>query len=279
MAEQATQNSAVQNTDATTGSVSANVATIAGQQVIAQQLLDQSPVNMDDVLLADLAADYAIKLDTFVISNNATNKVGLLSVSGNAVTYTDASPTVGELWAKIADAIQQIHTNRLMPPDKIFMHPRRWAWFTAALDTAGRPLIGANNAQNAIGNSGAPTSQGWVANIQGLDVYIDPNIPINLGAGTNEDRIIVLRSTDTILYEDRPGRRRSGRRRPTSSACCCGSTTTRRCTPPGCPSRCRSSPVPAWPPRRSGRCLTGSRSGRFVTAVGTSSRSRPPTRP
>ncbi|MET9301778.1 phage major capsid protein [Micromonospora aurantiaca] len=203
-AEQSTQNTAVQNTDATTSSVSANVATIAGQQVISQQLLDQSPVNMDDVLLADLAADYAIKLDTFVISNNATNKVGLLSVSGNSVTYTDASPTVGELWAKIADAIQQIHTNRLMPPDKIFMHPRRWAWFTAALDTAGRPLIGANNAQNAIGSSGAPTSQGWVANIQGLDVYIDPNIPINLGTGTNEDRIIVLRSTDTILYEGSP---------------------------------------------------------------------------
>ncbi|MFI6270728.1 phage major capsid protein [Micromonospora zamorensis] len=205
VAEQSSQNSAVQNTDATTGSVSANVATIAGQQVISQQLLDQSPVNMDDILLADLAADYAIKLDTFVISNNATNKVGLLSVSGlNAVTYTDASPTVGELWAKIADAIQQIHTGRLMPPDKIFMHPRRWAWFTAAMDSAGRPLIGATNSQNAIGNSGAPTSQGWVANIQGLDVFIDPNIPINLGAGTNEDRIIVLRSSDTILYEGTP---------------------------------------------------------------------------
>ncbi|HEU4422058.1 MAG TPA: phage major capsid protein [Pilimelia sp.] len=204
VAEQATQNTAVQNTDATTSSVSAAVATIAGQQVISQQLLDQSPVNMDDVLLADLAADYAIKLDTFVINNNAANKVGLLNVSGaNAITYTDASPTPGELYAKVADAIQQIHTNRYMPADKILMHPRRWAWFLAALDTAGRPLV-TPDAMNSIAQQGGVVSQGRVGTLQGLPVYVDPNIPTNLGAGTNEDRIIVLRSTDSILYEGTP---------------------------------------------------------------------------
>ncbi|MFG1898687.1 phage major capsid protein [Micromonospora zamorensis] len=205
VAEQATQNTQVQSTDATTNSVSAAVTTIAGEQVISQQLLDQSPVNMDDVLLADLAADYAIKLDTFAISNNATNKVGLLNVSGaNAITYTDASPTVGELWAKIADGIQQISTGRLMPPDKGFMHPRRWAWFTAALDTAGRPLIGTNGPQNAIGTNGPNVAQGYLGNFQGIDWYGDPNIPANLGAGTNEDRMIIMRSTDVILYEGTP---------------------------------------------------------------------------
>jgi hypothetical protein len=41
-----------------------------------------------------------------VISNNAANKVSLLSASGtNAVTYTDASPTVPERYSKLADAI------------------------------------------------------------------------------------------------------------------------------------------------------------------------------
>jgi HK97 family phage major capsid protein len=207
-AEQTTQNTAVQNTDATTGSVTAAVATIAGQQVISQQLLDQSPINMDDVLLADLAADYAIKLDTFVISNNATNKVGLLNVSGvNAVTYTDASPTPGELYSKVADAIQQIHTGRYMPADKVFMHPRRWAWFVAALDTAGRPLVvpdsGTGRSPLATADGGV-VSQGFVGTLQGLPVYVDPNIPINLGGSTNEDRIIILRSTDSILMEGTP---------------------------------------------------------------------------
>ncbi|YCK35167.1 phage major capsid protein [Actinomadura sp. ATCC 39365] len=207
VAEQATQNTAVQNTDATTNSVTAAVATIAGQQVVSLQLIEQSPINMDDVLLADLAADYAVKLDTFVISNNAANKRGLLNVSGaNAVTYTDASPTAGELYAKIADAIQQIHTQRFMPPDVIFMHPRRWAWLLSALDTAGRPLVTpvAGAPQNVLAAVGDVNSEGFVGSMQGLPVFVDPNIPVNLGAGTNEDRIVIARSSDVILFEGTP---------------------------------------------------------------------------
>ncbi|MEU6490387.1 phage major capsid protein [Streptomyces sp. NPDC046984] len=206
-AEQTTQNTAVQNTDATTNSVTANVTTIAGQQVIAQQLLDQSPINMDQILLADLAADYAVKADVFVINNNATNKVGLLNVSGaNAVTYTDATPTIAELYPKGADAIQQIHTGRFLPADKHFMHPRRWAWMTAAVDSAGRPLVvpAANMPQNVLAAMGAVASEGFVGTWHGLPVFVDPNIPVNLGAGTNEDRIITLRSSDVIFFEGTP---------------------------------------------------------------------------
>lgn len=206
-AEQTSQNTAVQNTDATSTSVSAAVATIAGQQVIPQQLLEQSPINMDGILLADLAADYAVKLDTFVINNNAANKRGLLNVTGlNAITYTDASPTVGEAYSKVGDGIQQIHTGRLLPPDKIFMHPRRWAWYTVSLDTAGRPLVvpSANLPQNVLAAMSDVVSEGFVGTLQGLPVYVDPNIPTNLGAGTNEDRIIVARSSDVILFEGTP---------------------------------------------------------------------------
>lgn len=207
VAEQATQNTAIQNTDATTNAVTAAVATIAGQQVVSLQLIEQSPINMDDVLLADLAADYAIKADVFVLTNNAAGKRGLLNVSGaNAVTYTDASPTAGELYAKVADAIQQIHTGRFMPPDVIFMHPRRWAMLLSALDSAGRPLVtpAANAPQNVIAAVGTINSEGFVGSMQGLPVFVDPNIPINLGAATNEDRIIVARSSDVILFEGTP---------------------------------------------------------------------------
>ncbi|MFD5033644.1 phage major capsid protein [Streptomyces sp. NPDC058405] len=206
-AEQTTQNTGVQNTDATSTSVSASVTTIAGQQVVPQQLLEQSPINMDQILLADLAADYAIRLDTFVINNNAANKRGLLNASGiNAITYTDASPSVGEAYSKVGDGIQQIHTGRFLPPDKIFMHPRRWAWYTVSLDTAGRPLVvpSENLPQNVLAAMSGVVSEGFVGTLQGLPVYVDPSIPVNLGAGTNEDRIIVVRSSDVILFEGTP---------------------------------------------------------------------------
>lgn len=205
VAEQATQNTAVQSTDATSSSVTANVATIAGQQVVSVQLIEQSPINMDGILLADLAADYATKTDVFVLNNNAAGKRGLLNVTGvNAVTYTDASPTVPEVYSKVADAIQQVHTGRFMPATKIFMHPRRWAWFLAALDTSNRPLVTPYAAMNAAGAFGGVASQGLVGELQGLPVYVDPNIPTNLGAGTNEDRIIVAKADDVILFEGNP---------------------------------------------------------------------------
>lgn len=205
VAQQATQNTGIQNTDATTNSVSATVLTIAGGQTMAQQLLDQSPINMDEILLSDLAADYAVKADVFVIQNNATNAVGLFSAAGQNVTYTSGAPTAALLYSKIAGAIASIHTTRYMPPNVIVMHPRRWAYFLAATDTAGRPLVTPYaGGQNPIATQNGVLPAGAVGSLQGLPVYTDPNIQTTLGAGTNQDPIYIMRSNDIIFYESTP---------------------------------------------------------------------------
>jgi HK97 family phage major capsid protein len=108
---------------------------------VSQQLLDQSPVNMDDILLADLAADYAVKLDTFVMSNNATNKVGLLNVSGvNAVSLHRRHPDRGRAVRQDrrrdpADPHRPVHARRqdLHAPAPLGLVPAApWALRTAA---------------------------------------------------------------------------------------------------------------------------------------------------
>mgnify|MGYP003482212829 FL=1 len=86
------------------------------------------------------------------------------------------------------------------------MHPRRWAFFLGALDTTNRPLVVPDamagvEAFNAMASTGAPVPQGLVGQIQGLPVVIDPNISITLGAGTNQDVIIVTRRSDQLLFE------------------------------------------------------------------------------
>jgi hypothetical protein len=94
-----------------------------------------------------------------VLNNNATNKKGLLQETGtNAITYTSGAPTAALLWPKLADAIQQVTTNRFLPPDTIVMHPRRWAYLLAAWT----PPVGrcssprsAQGAFNALGTSRA----------------------------------------------------------------------------------------------------------------------------
>ncbi|MFJ6841353.1 phage major capsid protein [Streptomyces griseoluteus] len=199
-------NTAVQETDLTDTFINAPVRTIAGQQDVAIQLLDQSPVSFDEVIFRDLVADYATKTDLQVISGSgsAGQVLGVRNTAGiTTISYTDATPTVAKLYSKIADAVQRVHTGRFMAPTVIVMHPRRWAYLLAASDSTGRPLVVPNsgNPQNAIGTLGVVGSQQVVGTMHGLPVVTDPSMPTNLGVGTNEDVIHVLRASDLILYE------------------------------------------------------------------------------
>ena len=203
---QTADNAAVQETDLTDTFINAPVRTIAGQQDVAIQLLDQSPVSFDEVIFRDLVADYATKTDLQVISGSgsAGQVTGVRATSGiTTVTYTDATPTVAKLYSKVADAVQRVHTLRFMAPTVIVMHPRRWAYLLAASDSNGRPLVvpDAGNPQNAVATLGSVGSQQVVGQMHGLPVITDPSMPTNLGAGTNEDVIHVLRASDILLYE------------------------------------------------------------------------------
>jgi len=197
---------AVSETDAAFGTLAAAVKTKAGMQDVSQQLVDRSVPGVDEVIFADLVGDYAVKLDTDVINSSVTDNKGLLQVTGvNAITYTDANPTLPELYPKIADGVQQIHTGIFRPATVIFMHPRRWGWCLAAQDTTNRPLIVPVAPMNPSGTFGGVVAQGLVGSIQGIPVYVDANIPSTLGSGTNEDRIIIVRTEECFLWEDPAG--------------------------------------------------------------------------
>jgi HK97 family phage major capsid protein len=196
----------VQSTDLTDTYVSAPVRTIAGQQDVALQLLDQSPVNFDNIIYADLIADLNSKLDIQVINGSGINgqALGILNVAGiNAVTYTDASPTLPELYIPLVQAASLIEKNRKLPATAGVMIPSMWYWQTGQLDSTGRPLIVPTApAFNPMASSGGLAAEGPAGMYSfGLPAYTDGNIPSNLGAGTNETRIIVARWPDLYLWE------------------------------------------------------------------------------
>jgi HK97 family phage major capsid protein len=207
VAVQASENSSVQETDPTTGSVSADVITIAGQVDMSRQLFERSQPGMDEIIFNDLARDYATKLDVQLLVGlgSSGQARGIANVTGRiAVTYTDSNPTVGELYSKIADAVQQVHTNLFRSPDVILMHPRRWGWFLAAVDSSQRPLIvpRADVAFNPVAIQDRVGAENVVGQLQGLAVVVDSSIRTTQGAGTNEDEIFVLSSQDLYLFEE-----------------------------------------------------------------------------
>ena len=207
-AAQASQNSALQETNLVTATVTAPVTTIGGIQDVSVQLVEQSPIAFDQVIFADLAASHAQAVGNAVI--NGTGSSGTLEGFVNAdtvntITYTDASPTAAETVAKIADGIQQVATSRFLPADAIVMHPRRWYALASGGDGSQRPLVVPTaQAQNAFGTSEGVAAEGAVGNVLGLPVYLDPNIAVNTGAGTNQDIIIISRFADAYLFEGTP---------------------------------------------------------------------------
>lgn len=201
---QTADNAAVAETDLTDDFITAPVRTIAGQQGIAIQLIDQSPIAFDDVVFRDLTAAHAAKTDTQVINGSgaAGQVLGILGTVG-VTAVAPTAVTVKAVYAALANAVQQVHTERFMPPEVIVMHPRRWGWFLASVDTQDRPLFlpAANSPQNSVGVLTSVASEQVVGQMHGLPVVTDPNIPVNLGAGTDEDCIFVMRASDVVLWE------------------------------------------------------------------------------
>jgi HK97 family phage major capsid protein len=211
VAPQATENAAVSETDLDyDNDLTIPVRTFAGQQDVSRQSLERGTPGIDRLIYNDLVGAYAAAMDASAIADDGTSGThkGVLNATGvNSVTYTDASPTVAEIYPKLADAVQQIAGNRKMSANLWVMHPRRWGWFLASLDTSNRPLIvpDAGQARNAMGDAAANFGEGQLVGLlQGLPVLVDANVPTDLGGGT-EDRIIGLRSTDPIIWEEGDG--------------------------------------------------------------------------
>lgn len=209
VAVQATQNSAVSDTAMTTTSVSSGITTLAGKQIISLQLIQQSGIPFDQVILQDLAKAYAVQLDTQVLyGTNANNQLrGLVGVAVNNA-FTTASPApasvtaANSLYYVVSKAAAAIQAAIYQPADAIVMHPNRWAWILGSVDANSRPLVIPNGAAfNPVGTTDAPAAQGPVGSFGGYAVYTDPNISLTANSATNQDEIYVLRRDALWLYE------------------------------------------------------------------------------
>jgi HK97 family phage major capsid protein len=194
-----TEGASVQATDMDDTKLDLTVKTFAGMQNVSRQSLERG-TNIDSLVMSDLVSAYHTTLNTAVVAE-------LLASAGQTVTYTDASPTVAELYPKLLDAIQKVQTTFFAGPNVIIMHPRRLAWILAALDSQNRPLavptpvamnpVAYGNGVMQYGNSGY--------SIAGLPVVTDATVSVAQGAGTNQDTIYVGNAQELHLWEQGNG--------------------------------------------------------------------------
>lgn len=204
---QATQNTAVSETDLVVTSVSSGITTIAGQQKVSLQLLKQSGIPFDRVLLQDMARAYAAQLDAQVLNGSGQSGQLYGLTNGTGVTYTSSAPAVydgttsaNSFYHIVNKAITAVRTTRYADPDAILMHPRRWSWILSAGDTTNRPLVVPNGpAFNQVGTADAMAPAGFAGTFAGVKVYLDANIATTVA--TDQDQVFVIKSDDNWLFE------------------------------------------------------------------------------
>ena len=224
MAIQTQNAAAVASRDIVTATVSAAVNTVAGQEDISLQLLEQSPIQMDQVIWDDLSRDYDQRLDLQVLAGSGSGgqHLGVLNVpsatNNTSITFANSinvasnvffdGTTAGSQYRSIVNGVNQIETLRFAPPTAIWAHPRRVNSWAYAADGSGRPLFipGKYGQFNTVGiYEVSPQFQGVAGELFGLPVVKDANIPVTMNGtatvGGTADAAVVVKENDLYLWE------------------------------------------------------------------------------
>jgi len=200
--DQASEGTAVSETDLDDTLITVPIRTAAGQQTSSIQAQARVP-GSEDTILGDLLRRYDANIDTKVL-NVATD--GLANVA-TAVTYTDGTPTAAELYPKIlqgqSEAVAAL-LDMAGPQQLVVMHSRRWFWLQSQVGTSW-PFIGQPGI--AVQQGGINYAERYGAGFAGLlpngaPVIMDNNVRTNQGVGTNEDEIHVVDPLESHLWED-----------------------------------------------------------------------------
>lgn len=177
--------------------VSASIFTAAGLATISNQLLADANPAIDRLVTADLAKRLvALEEAAFLAGSGTGQPLGLLNTPGiQAQGITSTSVTAdGGLLDAILDAIGLVQAEH-GEPTAIVMHPRTWTRVLKAKDASGAYIAGPADLL-------APRNAN--RSIFGVRVVTTNRMPTNMGAGTNESRIIVGDFSEALIL-DRQG--------------------------------------------------------------------------
>lgn len=218
------ENSLVTETDPTSGYLSANLQTEAGQITVSQQLLDRAGPNFafDRMLFDQLTREYNRQVDIFTLlaalsgagSVAFTNAGAYFQLTGQSTGAGGggeagaSGATTGNFLNAVTTAKAKVRTAAgvVMDPTHLFVHPETLEQMEASVDTTGRPLMVPNYAgpYNAAvagssdGRTGFEGDSGY--RFGALPTFQDLNIPAVGGNGT----AIVGALEEVYVWESTP---------------------------------------------------------------------------
>ena len=169
------ENTGLSQTDPATSSVQIPVVMVSAQLQVSLQSAERA--NLDLMIARELIGAINATTEQLVINGTGAGvqPTGLLVQAGTTgITYTNASPTGISALPKLGACLSSSATLfQRGPADVIVSHPRFWAWLGSVGEVVEPP---------------AP----WEILTLGADVVGSCGVPVNLGAGTNETRLLTF---------------------------------------------------------------------------------------
>jgi HK97 family phage major capsid protein len=201
-----TENAALTESDVETSSVRVDISRGGGRATVPNFLLQRSLPGIDEIIMQDLADAAAEDLNDTVLTVDKTYSKGFLAESGlGSSTYTDGTPDAQGAYQAVLGAFADVLAGvKRGGATGVLMHSSYWFWLLGQLTADQRSYMGPVTPENAIGVFGNPDGVKPAGHILGVPVYLDQAIPVNLGDGTNETRIIVSKFDENWLLRGAP---------------------------------------------------------------------------
>ncbi|MEU5721576.1 phage major capsid protein [Micromonospora sp. NPDC047738] len=165
-----------------------------GKQVVSRQMLDMASPAIDLLIYGDLLAEYNRQVEAAVGAALVTASGAALQTFATEAAFTGTAPAVPAQDAVI-DAAIAVWNARKAPADVLAMSINRWGKFKKLRDTTGRPLIPTESAGPVnVAGVGDVKAAGV---IEGLAAVVTESTAI----GSYPDNFLVLRGSDTLLFE------------------------------------------------------------------------------
>jgi hypothetical protein len=162
VAEQSAQLDPLSSTTMVVSSNTVTKKTFGGTVRVAEQLGDWSDPAFVNIVLQDLANQYADATDNYAADQLRSGSTDQGTWGGTAETILN----------EIYTAAQLIAANTNVLPTHLFVDPEMWAKLGGLVDTADRPLFPTVSPFNAAGTQNAAS---WNGNPLGLTMVVDKN--------------------------------------------------------------------------------------------------------
>lgn len=173
--------------------------TFGGKLVLSEQVIDWSAPSMLDQAILDMAGQYALATEKYVVDQMAaaiTNSQEVIITD-----YTDAAEVVADIFTAAA----AIGATGNYLPNAIVMSPAMWAKWGGLLDTTERPIFSMTSPINGMGNLPQGVT-GYNGNPLGLNLVVSNKVGAQaVGNKTATEYAWLMNTRAVEVYESYKG--------------------------------------------------------------------------